>query len=116
MWREQDPRESERDRADLSRGSRAGSGPGDNTLGSDPRDVFTRNLELPSGPARERVRVRRRSYDLRGSEVRTLATVGAFRAVPVTDLRDATPDRPVKRDREVIRLRELGLVRTMPYV
>ena len=29
------------------------------------------------------------SYDLRGSEVRTLATVGAFRVVPVDDLRDA---------------------------
>ena len=116
MWREQDPRESERDRADLSRGSRARAGQDDNASRSGARDAFTRNLELPSGSARERVRVRSRSYDLRGSEVRTLATVGAFRAVPVTDLRDASPDRPVRRDREVIRLRELGLVRTMPYV
>ena len=116
MWREHDPRDSERDRADLSRGSRAGAGSDDAARVSDPRDPFTRDLELPSGRARETVRVRSRSYELRGSEVRTLATVGAFRAVPATDLRDANSDRPVKRDREIIRLRELGLVRTMPYV
>lgn len=116
MWREHDPRDSERDRADLSRGSRAGTGSDDAASVSDPRDPFTRDLELPRGPTREPVRVRGRRYELRGSEVRTLATLGAFRAVPESDLRESNSEREGKRDRELIRLRELGLVRTMPYV
>src|SRR5512134_2281351 len=54
----------------------------------DPRDVFTRGLDLPRGLDREPVSVGDAHYDLRGSEVRTLATVGAFRVVPIGDLRD----------------------------
>ena len=54
----------------------------------DPRDVFTRDLDLPQGLERERVHGRDREYDLRGSEVRTLATVGVFRVVPIDDLGD----------------------------
>src|SRR5687767_2210029 len=54
----------------------------------DPRDVFARGLELPHGLDREPVYVGNVQYDLRGSEVRTLGTVGAFRVVPVDDLRD----------------------------
>ena len=54
----------------------------------DPRDVFARGLDLPRGLDRERVYVGNEQYDLRGSEVRTLGTVGAFRVVPVDDLRD----------------------------
>ena len=49
----------------------------------DPRDVFTRELDLPQGREREIVRDRDREYTLRGSESRTLATVGAFRVVSV---------------------------------
>jgi hypothetical protein len=52
----------------------------------DPRDTFTRDLKLPRG--RERETVRDREYALRGSESRTLATVGAFRVVSSRDLRD----------------------------
>ena len=48
----------------------------------DPRDVFLRELELPRGYERERVFDGEREYTLRGSESRTLATVGAFRVVP----------------------------------
>jgi hypothetical protein len=44
----------------------------------DPREPFTRGLHLPRGPEREIVRDRDREYTLRGSETRTLATVGAF--------------------------------------
>jgi hypothetical protein len=45
----------------------------------DPRDVFMRDLDLPRGPAREIVHdARGREYTLRGSETRTLSTVGAF--------------------------------------
>src|SRR5262245_44892996 len=49
---------------------------------TDPRDVFLRELNLPRGPERERVFDGDREYTLRGSESRTLATVGAFRVVP----------------------------------
>src|SRR5215510_2492207 len=49
---------------------------------TDPRDVFLRELDLPRGPERERVFDGNRKYTLRGSESRTLATVGAFRVVP----------------------------------
>ena len=54
----------------------------------DPRDAFTRHLNLPRGHEREIVRHRDREYTLRGSESRTLATVGAFRVVSSRDLRD----------------------------
>ena len=42
---------------------------------------------------REHMRFRDRDYTLRGSESRTLASVGAFRVVPAHDLRD-TFDKP----------------------
>ena len=55
----------------------------------DPRDVFMRDLNLPRGREREIVHdPRERAYTLRGSETRTLSTVGAFRVVPARDLRD----------------------------
>src|SRR5437764_8481154 len=54
----------------------------------DPREVFLHELELPRGYERERVFDDDREYTLRGSESRTLATVGAFRVVPGHDLRD----------------------------
>mgnify|MGYP001604951776 CR=1 FL=1 len=52
--------------------------------------VFARHVDLPRGPERERVRDRDRdrTYRLRGSESRTLATVGAFRVVSSGDLRN----------------------------
>jgi len=59
----------------------------------DPRDVFMRHLDLPRRLEREIVRDRGREYTLRGSETRTLSTVGAFRVVPARDLRDYF-DRP----------------------
>jgi hypothetical protein len=56
--------------------------------------VFTRGLNLPRGREREIVHdARDREYTLRGSESRSLATVGAFRVVPARDLRDRD-DRP----------------------
>src|SRR5262249_11133580 len=79
---------------------------------TDPRDVFLRELDLPRGPERERVFDGDREYTLRGSESRTLATVGAFRVVPAQDLRDRD-DRPLdQRNRELRHLRELSLVDT----
>ena len=41
------------------------------------RDAFTRHVHLPRGRDRELVHDRDRDYTLRGSESRTLATVGA---------------------------------------
>ena len=49
--------------------------------GRRPADVFTRDLDLPRGPTRERVSPSQSLYHLRASEVRMLATVGAFRVV-----------------------------------
>ena len=79
---------------------------------TDPRDVFLRELDLPRGPERERVFDGDREYTLRGSESRTLATVGAFRVVPSQDLRDRD-ERPLDlRNSELRHLRELSLVDT----
>jgi len=78
----------------------------------DPRDVFTRNLDLPRGREREIVHDRDREYTLRGSESRTLATVGAFRVVSSRDLRDHH-DRPADpRSGDLRHLREQRLVET----
>lgn len=76
---------------------------------------MTRDLDLPNGPSRERVVVDGREYALRGSEVRTLGTVDAFRVVPVEELK--RPDersRVLRKDLE--NLRSIGLVGSMPYV
>jgi hypothetical protein len=63
----------------------------------DPRDVFLHDVDLPRGFEREAVFDRDRYYEINGNESRTLATVGAFRIVPESDLRDARDewvDRP----------------------
>src|SRR5262245_61866526 len=79
----------------------------------DPREPFTRGLNLPHGLEREVVRDRDREYTLRGSETRTLATVGAFRVVSSRDLRD-NQDRPLDpRSGDLRNLREQGLVETV---
>ena len=80
MWGDLDPRSMD-DRARESSDPRAAGS-------RDPRDVFAEGLDLPHGPDRERVHERGHDYDLRGSEVRALATIGAFRVVAVDDLRD----------------------------
>jgi hypothetical protein len=79
----------------------------------DLHEPFTRDLNLPSGPDRELVRIGGREYALRGSETRTLATVGAFRVVSSRDLRDQY-DRPLDpRSGDLRHLREQGLVETV---
>jgi DNA-binding MarR family transcriptional regulator len=115
MYRDVDPRPDEPERDDLSRGSRGGSDESRPSPADDPRDVFSRDLDLPRGPTRERVVVRSHAYTLRGSEVRTLATAGAFRVVRAEELR-RPGDRPTVLDKDLDRLRDRGLVRTMPYV
>lgn len=117
-----DPRwtDDARDRDDrgreLGQGSRGGLSNPRERLPLDARDVFTRDLELPRGRERERVWARDSDVTLRGSEVRTLATVGAFRVVPAGDLRDGQ-DRPLDPHRGDLRhLRDQGLVETIPAI
>jgi len=79
----------------------------------DPRDVFARGLDLPRGLERERVHVHEHDYELRGSEVRTLATVGAFRVVPLDDLRDERGRSQDLWHGDLDHLRTAGLIRTV---
>jgi hypothetical protein len=116
MWDRYDPRSSndrDRDRDDVddrSRGSRGGSGERDHAADRDPRDVFTKDLDLPRGRERRPVRERDRVYEIDGTESRMLATVGAFRVVSESDLHDGRYDtRKAQRHLE----RE-GLLRTSP--
>lgn len=122
MWRDHEPRSHEADRSrddeiertDPSRGSRGGGDPRE-ALPRDPRDVFTRGLALPRGSRRQRVTLRERTYELRGSEVRLLATVGAFRTVPQRDLEPTDARTRAGRDREIEHLRSSGLIETRPF-
>ena len=107
-----DARDRDETGRDLSRGSRGGSDPRDRER-IHPRDVFMHHLSLPRGRDREHVHHRGHDYTLRGSETRTLTTVGAFRAVPARELRDAH-DRPLDpRHSELWHLRDAGLVQTV---
>ncbi|MEO7276338.1 MAG: hypothetical protein ABIX28_20295 [Vicinamibacterales bacterium] len=115
MSRDLDPRPDEPERADLARGGRAGVDSERPSPTDDGREVFSRDLDLPRGSSRERVRLHANEYRLRGSEVRTLATTGAFRVVPVDDLRQAG-ERPSVVRKDLEHLRDLELVRTMPHV
>jgi hypothetical protein len=79
----------------------------------DPRDVFMRDLDLPRGVEREIARDRDHEYTLRGSETRTLSTVGAFRVVPASNLRDHSGAPADPRSGDLRNLREQGLVDTV---
>lgn len=114
MHRDMDPREIERDRPEMPRGGRGGSDPERAVERTESRDPLTRELSLPRGRAREHVRSRDWEGELRGSEVRILATAGAFRVVPMDELR-RPQDRPHVHRKDVERLRAEGLVRTTPY-
>lgn len=77
----------------------------------DPRDVFTAGLDLPRGRGRERVFVHEQPYRLRGSEARALATIGTFRVVPASDLRDDAGRPGDLRHGDLEHLRGTGLIR-----
>jgi DNA-binding MarR family transcriptional regulator len=81
--------------------------------GRDPRDAFMRHIDLPRGTERLIVRDRDRDYTLRGSETRTLATVGAFRVVPTGELRDHENAPAHDRSADIRHLREQGLIETV---
>src|SRR5437899_65865 len=105
MWDALDPRDAdsrERDAADPRDADRI-----------EPRDVFTQGLALPRGLERERVHSHDRDDQVRGSEARTLATIGAFRVVPADDLRDDQGRAGDVRHGDLERLRSAGLIRTV---
>ena len=114
MWERYDPRSSEdRDRSngvDRNRGSRGGSSDLVQPDLRDPRDVFTKDLDLPRGRERRPVRERDRMYEINGTESRVLATIGAFRVVGESDLHDGR-DGTRKAQRH---LEREGLLRTSP--
>ncbi len=111
-----DPRDRDDYGRELSQSSRGGLSNPREREPLDARDVFTRDLELPRGRDRHRVLARDSDVTLRGSEVRALATVGAFRVVPAGDLRDGQ-DRPLDPHRGDLRhLRDSGLVDTIPAI
>ena len=99
---------------DVDRGSRGSSDPRE-AFSRDPREVFTRGLGLPRGSRRQRVALRTRTYELSGSDVRLLATVGAFRAVPRDDLNQSTGRADGSRDKQIEHLRSSGLIETRPF-
>jgi hypothetical protein len=79
---------------DMPRGGRAGTTSRRRPRGAeDARDALTQQLDLPRGQQRERLQLGARDITLRGSEVRTLATVGAFRIVDSRDLETNARDR-----------------------
>jgi hypothetical protein len=113
MWDRYDPRNDDRSRDhDGRERSLIGRGSANDrhSREHDPRDMFTKDLDLPRGRERRPVRERDRVYEINGPESRMLATVGAFRVVSESDLRDGGEDtRRAQRH-----LEQAGLLRTSP--
>ncbi len=97
---------------DRSFGSR-GSTDRDRHESRDPRDVFTRDLDLPRERDRRPVRARNRVYEIDGAESRALATIGAFRVVAESSLHDIRDESQSSR-RSLKHLEKEGLIRTSP--
>ena len=115
MFDRYDPLDDVREREDEAFDRvRLGRGPGDQPDRIvEPRDLFVRHVDLPRSRERVRISHRDRVYDLRESESRTLATVGTFRVVSSSDLRDHD-GRPLDaRTGDLRHLREAGLVQTV---
>ena len=115
MWRDIDPRDDERERPDLSRGERRRDPTTPRRRADDPRDVFTRDLDLPRGSTREPVRRPRpidRSARVRGPDAGDgRAPSASCRVATFGTTADARADAS---NGELERLREAGLVRDAP--
>ena len=80
----------------------------------DPRDAFVEGLDLPLGLEREIVLDDRdRTYELNRDDSRTLATIGAFRVISESDLRDPREAAFDPRDDNHRHLRDQGLMRSV---
>ena len=116
MWDRYDFRSDDRNDSgswDRSLGSRGGSSDRDRNEERDPRDVFTKDLDLPRGRERRPVRERDRVYGINGAESRMLGTIGAFRVVSESDLNDLRDESSNPR-RSVRHLEDEGLIRRSP--
>jgi DNA-binding PadR family transcriptional regulator len=116
MWDRYDPRSDDRDRGDSrdrSLGSYGGINERDRNEDREPRDVFTRGLDLPRGRERRSVRERDRIYEIDGTESRMLGTIGAFRVISESDLHDLRDESGNPR-RSVRHLEDEGLIRRSP--
>ena len=82
----------------------------------DPRDAFTQGLDLPRGVDREPLSMDGERFTLRGAEARALATVGAFRVVPVDDLHEGPGQVGDRWHGAVEHLRAQGLIRHVAAV
>src|SRR5690242_13257685 len=116
MWRDVDARDDGRERSEDGRGRSGGAQAPPAGVKDESRDPLSRGLDLPRGPDREKVRVRGRDYELSGNDIRLMTRVGAFRVVPANELEASNPRTPTRPARDLERLREHGLVKTMPYV
>lgn len=116
MWRDVDDRNEVRTRSIEGRGRGGGAQAQSADITGDGLDPISRGLDLPRGPRREKLRVRGRDYELSGNDVRVMTRVGAFRVVPANELRTSNPRTPTRPARDLERLRENDLVKTMPYV
>jgi hypothetical protein len=94
--------------ADVPRGSRGAGSDRSRDRKVDARDALAQQLDIPRSETRERVWVGDRSYALRESEVRVLATVGAFRVVDSRDLATRSTD---GRNGDLAHLREQKLIK-----
>lgn len=110
--RDDGPQDARDEGRAVDRGGRGG-GDAPDRQDRDPRDVFTRDLNLPRGRDREPVRDRDRVYDIDGSEARMLATVGSFRVVAEHDLA-ALRDGGRKAQRSIRHLEDEALIRRAP--
>jgi DNA-binding MarR family transcriptional regulator len=116
MWDRYDSRDDDRDRCgawDRDLGGRGITSDRDRDKERDPRDGFTKDLDLPSGSERRPVRDRDRVYEIDGAESRALATIGAFRVIAESDLHDLRDESQNSR-RSFKHLEKEGLIRTSP--
>lgn len=116
MWDRYNPRGDDRDRGespDRSFGGRGGSNERDRNEDREPRDAFTRDLDLPRGRERRPARERDRVYEIDGIESRMLGTIGAFRVVSESDLHDLR-DESSNPCRSLRHLEDEGLIRRSP--
>jgi len=111
-----DPRWSDdrrrNDFVESRRGRNSGPSERDRHCEHNPRDVLTRDLDLPRSRQREFARERDREYEINGTESRMLATVGAFRIVSERDLQRCCESPDTRRS--VRHLEREGLIRTSP--
>jgi DNA-binding MarR family transcriptional regulator len=80
------------------------------------RDPFARQLDLPNDDVRERVLDRQHDIDLRGSETRLMANIGAFRVLQLDDYRDCERSQDGPAPGDIQRLKRAGFIEERAHV